>query len=353
MNIKKITALFLILILVGTFPVFAGGVSTYDILSEESDPFVVKLSEGGLPNARINEFLTEFDNQISTLQIPEKREYMEKYFLSFLFNMIMEDEAFIDVCVVFDSVFQEEFSFMLENNMAIPETFERLFVVSMGDLIKEKEDYIEEDPLPEYIEEELENSDKIKEEEPPPEKKKIFSDLEGYEWAEESINMLYEKKIMNGYGDGNFKPEGFLTRAEGTKIVCKSFLKSGYMVLESEYEDITKDKWYYKNVVNAEYFSLFSKMYVDNFCGDEYMTRQEFCTLAYRGYLKKYSVMTTKNPGIDFFDSGEISNYAYEAVVKLQKAGIIDGDGLGYFNPKSTITRAEAAKIINMLLEYN
>ena len=37
MNIKKIISLFLILIIVGAFPVFSGGVSTYDILVSQND----------------------------------------------------------------------------------------------------------------------------------------------------------------------------------------------------------------------------------------------------------------------------------------------------------------------------
>ncbi len=358
MSIKKITALFLILIFVGTFPVFAGSVSTYDILKEENDPFVERLAQTGLPYVKINEFLTDFDEQISTLKVPEKREYMEKYFLSFLFNILLESEDHAELCVAFDTVFQEEFNYMLENDMAIPETFERFFIVSMGGLILEEEIpppdldiyYPEAEHEPENSEE---NGELSEEKENLVEKISYFPDLESHLWAENSINFVYENGIMSGYEDGSFKPGGFLTRAEGTKIVCKSFLKSGYVVLESEYEDIKKSDWFYKNVVNAEYFSLFSKMYSGEFSANTKMTRQEFCTLAYRGYLRKYGFMDTKKIGIDFFDSPEISSYAYEAVTKMQKAGILNGDGSGYFNPKENITRAEAAKIIEMLINYD
>ncbi len=366
MRIKKLTALiliFLIFIFVGTFPVFAGDVSTYDILKEENDPFVERLAETGLPYVKINEFLTDLDSQIATLQVPEKREYMEKYFLSFLFNILLESEEHAEFCVAFDTVFQEEFNYMLENDMALPEAFERFFTVAMDSLIKEEPiydypvyDYEENSGYEDY--QNTQNSEASENigadtEKNEPEKISYFSDLAEYAWAEESINYLYENDIIKGYEDGSFRPGGFLTRAEGTKIVCEAFLKSGYVVLESEFADVKKDDWYYKNVANAEYFSLFSKMYKNNFCANERMTRQEFCTLAYRAYLIKYGFLETKNPGIDFFDSSEFSSYAYEAVTKMQKAGIIDGDGSGYFNPKDNITRAEASKVIKMLLIYN
>ena len=360
MSIKKLTALILIFIFVGTFPVFAGSVSTYDILKEENDSFVERLAQTGLPYVKINEFLTDLDSRIATLQIPEERKYMEGYFLNFLFELLLESEDHAEFCIAFDSVFQEEFNYMLENDMALPEAFERLFIVAMGELIKVEEpvynhpiyspeDESEYENFEENPENEVNSENTIKEEN---KETSYFSDLEGYEWAEESINYLYEKDIMKGYGDNNFRPNGFLTRAEGTKIVCKSFLKSGYVVLESSFSDIKKEDWYYKNVVNAEYFSLFSKMYKKNFSGNENMTRQEFCTLAYRAYLIKFGVLETKNPGIDFFDSSEFSSYAYEPITKMQKAQILSGDGRGYFNPCDNITRAEAAKIIKMLLEY-
>lgn len=349
MNIKKIIALFLILIFVGTFPVFAGSVSTYDILTEENDQFIVKLSEGGLSNARINEFLSEFDNQISTLQVPERRKDIEIYFLTFLFNIILEDESYSDVCIVFDNVFQEEFSYMMENDMAIPETFERFFIVSVGDLIKEENEIIYEEPLP--GDEEIYEEPELKEPENK-EPEKLISDIEGYEWAEQYIENLFINNIMTGYENKTFRPGNFMTRAEGIKLICKSFLKSGYVVVKSEFEDINKNQWYYKNVVNAEYFSLFSDIYEKQFEGDKYISRQEFCTLAYRAYVVKNGFMKTKNPGIDFFDISSISNYAYKSVVTMQKAGIINGDNMGNFNPKDNIKRAEAAKIIYLLLNY-
>ena len=252
MNIKKIVLIFLIFIFVDTFPVFSESVSTYDVLVEENDEFIIKLSEGGLPNTRINEFITEMDLAIKTLQVPEKREEMEKYFLAFLFNYVLENEDYYDVCIVFDNVFQKEFEYMIENDMALPKTFERFFIVAMGDLILDETEKNEETYIPSVgppmddniIEDENTNNEVYEETKNEEEKTKYaFEDLKGYEWANEYVKYLNEKDIISGYSNNTFNPGGYLTRAEGTKIVCKSFLKPGYVVLDSEYEDVTKDKW--------------------------------------------------------------------------------------------------------------
>lgn len=347
MNIKKIIATFLILIFVGTFPVFAESVSTYGILSEENDLFLQRIRESGIEEEKIVLFFEDFDREISTLQIPEYRKDMEIYFLSILFNVVLEKEENAEMFLAFDTVFQDEFlEYINEDKVELPPVLERFFILSVGDLIKEEPSYpvytpAEPEPAPEET--------PTPEETPAPEEK--FSDLENYEWAKEYIEKLSEKGIIEGYEDKTFKPQNFITRAEAVKIITTTFLKTGYVVLESEFADVTKDLWYYKYVANAEYYALFAKMYGDDFEGDKYITRQEFCGLAYRAYNKVGNKLKENHKGITFYDSDNIKNFAYEAVTVMQRAGIIKGMPNGFFLPDNSITRAEASKIICMLLE--
>ena len=52
---------------------------------------------------------------------------------------------------------------------------------------------------------------------------------------------------------------------------------------------------------------------------------------------------------MNFSDSADISDYAVRAVERLYKSGIVNGSD-GFFKPKDTASRAEAAKIINMVI---
>lgn len=347
MNIKKIISIFLISVMLSGFSVYGENLSVYDTLISENDPFVEKIVGSGIESEKITFFFEDFEKEISTLQVPEYREDMEKYFLNILFNTVLEKEENDEMCFVFDTVFQDEFLYMIENDMALPPLFERFFILSVGDLIKEKVYYPPQ--IPE--EEEPKNEEEIPplEEEKP--KVEMYNDLENYEWAKTYIEELSKKEIIHGYEDKTFKPEGYLTRAEAIKIITSTFLKTGYVVLESEFNDVTKDKWYYKYVVNAEYYSLFAKMYGDNFEGDKYITRQEFCGLVYRAYTKTGSKLRYNHKGITFYDSDNIKNFAYEAVTVMQRAGIINGMPNGFFLPDKSITRAEASKIVYLLLE--
>ena len=56
--------------------------------------------------------------------------------------------------------------------------------------------------------------------------------------------------------------------------------------------------------------------------------------------------VTKVRDGSGFADSGDIADYAADAVMKLYDAGIIDGVGDNIFDPNGTANRAAAAKVL-------
>ena len=53
-----------------------------------------------------------------------------------------------------------------------------------------------------------------------PEQEKGFSDFNSIsDYAKESVQILSKIKIINGFEDGTYRPKGFLTRAEASKII--------------------------------------------------------------------------------------------------------------------------------------
>ena len=79
------------------------------------------------------------------------------------------------------------------------------------------------------------------------------------------------------------------------------------------------------------------------------MKRFLICALAALGMVACVSedvVQLPKSEAISFADSGEIADYAKDAVYILAKAGIVSGNENSEFNPLANATRAEAAKIL-------
>ena len=101
------------------------------------------------------------------------------------------------------------------------------------------------------------------------------------------------------------------------------------------------DAWYYKAVMWAADNNIVYGVGDDKFAPDTSITRQDASAIIYR-----YLALEAATDDNTFTDSGEISNYAKEAVNALSKEGIINGYPDNTFRPKNTITRAETAAVL-------
>jgi len=174
-----------------------------------------------------------------------------------------------------------------------------------------------------------------------------FIDMENYLWAVESVNALYVKGVVNGVGEGKFEPGRNVNREEMITMLVKAYgIEAG--AGDAVFTDVPADSWFAPYVNTA-----FAKGYVKGagdgtFGAGSTITRQDAAVMAYN--IAKANGITF-TPTKDMFpDDSEISDYAKDAVYALKAKGIINGMGDGSFAPKATCTRAEAAVIINKLI---
>ena len=52
-----------------------------------------------------------------------------------------------------------------------------------------------------------------------------------------------------------------------------------------------------------------------------------------------------------FKDDSAIASYAYKSVYSMKSLGILNGQNDGSYNPQGKLTRAEAAKVISMVMD--
>lgn len=177
-----------------------------------------------------------------------------------------------------------------------------------------------------------------------------FTDLSEAPWAAEYIIELSRKGIINGTGNGRFLPSGEIKREEFVKMLTGAFNlenKGGSV----SFADTDSNAWYYEYVVTA-YSNGIIKGYENNTFGiGKSLSRQELVTLAYRAAELKGIKLDAENKSV-FSDADKISAYAVEAVNAFKNAGIINGMGNNLFDPGGTVTRAQASKIICLLMEY-
>lgn len=69
-----------------------------------------------------------------------------------------------------------------------------------------------------------------------------YSDIENH-WAETAIDRWTDAKVISGDGDGNFRPDDFITRAEAAQLFC-NLLKLKDTADLSAYTDVDPNAWY-------------------------------------------------------------------------------------------------------------
>ena len=175
-----------------------------------------------------------------------------------------------------------------------------------------------------------------------------FSDLNDASWAKTAIEALAKKGVLSGKGDGKFHPNDTVTREEFVKIIVEA-IDIREKEATVDFGDVAEGRWSYSYIASAYRANIIQGTSDSEFSPAGQMSRQDMAVIMMR---------VANLLGIDlegsakFSDDAEIAGYAKEAVKKLAGAGIINGVGDNKFSPKTTVTRAQAAKIVYELLVY-
>lgn len=172
----------------------------------------------------------------------------------------------------------------------------------------------------------------------------VFSDSDKFDWATEAIEYLGKNKIINGFGDGTFRPEMSVTREEFVAMIVRAFDKIDENAT-ADFSDADKNEWYYSALATASKLGIING-YDGKFGVGETISRQDMCAMLSRAASSLKIALIGKYATIVFDDESEIADYAKDCVQKLQSAGIVNGVGGSAFDPNGEVTRAMAAKVI-------
>ena len=183
--------------------------------------------------------------------------------------------------------------------------------------------------------------------ETPSEPAPALLDIAGH-WGEVYILEAVEKKLVQGYPDGTFRPDQPITRAEFLVMLVKALgLKGG----EAALPFTDRDKigpWAREAVAIAVQEGIVTGYADGTFRPDAYITRAEMAVMIARalGMAVGAEIRTA------FADDQEIPAWAKGAVEALRQQGIIQGREGNRFSPRDTATRAEAAVMLLRMMEY-
>ena len=169
-----------------------------------------------------------------------------------------------------------------------------------------------------------------------------FKDYDAKAWYAEAVSAAVDNGLLYGKSATVIDPNGDMTRAEMAAIINRSF--GCYKTADiSQYKDVSKSKWYYKDVALAVQMGTYNGRSNSSMAPDSPITRQEAMTVVARALELDYDAYA-KTDLSGFSDRSEISNWALPYVRAMVGADYIHGRGK-VLAPQDNITRAEFAQI--------
>ncbi len=169
-------------------------------------------------------------------------------------------------------------------------------------------------------------------------------------WYAEAVSAAVDNGLLYGKSSTIIDPNGDMTRAEMAAIINRSF--GCYKAADiSQYKDVSKSKWYYKDVALAVQMGTYNGRSSSTMAPDAPITREEAMTVVARALELDYDSYS-KTDLSAFSDRNEISNWALPYVRAMVGADYIHGRTKG-LEPLDNITRAEFAQIFaNIIGSY-
>ena len=169
-----------------------------------------------------------------------------------------------------------------------------------------------------------------------------FKDFDRTAWYADAVSAAVDNGLLYGKSATIIDPNGDMTRAEMAAIINRSF--GCYKAADiSQYKDVAKSKWYYKDVALAVQMGTYNGRSNTAMAPDAPITRQEAMTVVARALELDYDSYS-KTELAQFSDAGKISTWALPYVRAMVGADYIHGRGK-ILAPQDNITRAEFAQI--------
>lgn len=157
------------------------------------------------------------------------------------------------------------------------------------------------------------------------------------------LNTSSRNAFMNGYSDGTFRPENYMTRAEAVVMLYRmSTVNVDNSSSQSVYQDVPLGMWCAQEVNAFANAGIIDR--ITYFYPDQYITRGELTEMLYR----LSGSPSVSSSATRFSDISGTSNS--DAIRYAASAGWINGYSDGTFRPYAYIVRSEVATMMTRVL---
>ena len=175
-----------------------------------------------------------------------------------------------------------------------------------------------------------------------------YKDVPETYWGYTAICDATNSGWFSGYGDGTFKPEHIITRAEASKAVSNLLKLKPVTPITQSYADVDLNSWYSPYIQATK--DMFFPAYGNEFKPSLNMTREDAMYLLVEAYGYDSLLECVDESILDTFaDASTISEDHKKHVAVAVIYGLTAGYSDNTLRPRADLTRAQFATLLDRL----
>ncbi|MFF2158585.1 S-layer homology domain-containing protein [Paenibacillus chitinolyticus] len=181
-----------------------------------------------------------------------------------------------------------------------------------------------------------------------------FRDVAGH-WAQNAVNDMGSRMVVNGVENGTFNPDTAITRAEFAAIMVRA-LGLKQEKASTPFSDVNPTDWYGAAVQTAYAHKLIGGFEDGTFRPSDKITREQAMVIMAKamkttGFRDKLPSKEAAELLAPYADAAATAEWAKNGVADCLQGAIFAGRTATELAPKASITRAEVAAIVQRLLQ--
>lgn len=168
-----------------------------------------------------------------------------------------------------------------------------------------------------------------------------FQDVRPTAWYYEAVEYMKDAGIVEGYDDGTFKHNGWMTRGDFAVILSRCAADFKAPDTELPFVDVQKGAYYADAICWAYTHGLVNGVSETLFNPNRNITREQAVKIVWVYVKASGRNMETTPSEKQFTDRDTVSTWAKEAMDWAIDSGFINGDNEGRLLPKSNMTRGQ------------
>lgn len=173
-----------------------------------------------------------------------------------------------------------------------------------------------------------------------------FSDIETH-WANNCINQMKPRKLVTGYPDGSFRPNGNITRAEFAVLMLNAFPNAAVKREGTTFNDVPTNHWAYRAIGDAYKRGFFSGYPGGLFQPNQPIPRVQ--AVAVLAGAMNYSIPNNPSNTLRkyFTDGAQVPQYGVNAIAAAAvNTLVVNYPNTKQLRPNERATRGEVAALM-------